>query len=329
MTHDSKTLTNANPAATGYQPRHRPVFIVGAVRSGTTMLRLMLREHPLIAGGGEFEYALLGTDNSQLPDAATYRRLLAEDRAFQATGLDVDSSLDTLEQIHSFMRQRCDPDSQQRLLSVVHNRFDQLPMLHDDALYIHMLRDPRDVARSCMVMGWSGNLYHAAPIWMKAQQRWDDLVATLPDDRHITVRYESLLEDVEGTLAEVCRFIGVEFEPTMLDYDSKTSYSKPDPTLAWQWKRKLSPGQIQQVEVRCRDMMIKRGYEPSGPASDFGWFRRMQLDIGHRIGRMSQSAKRYGLPLYLHYQLARRGGDWLGRQHVIKRMNEIDRQNLK
>lgn len=51
-----------------YEFISKPVFLVGAERSGTTVLRLMLDHHPQIAFNNEFEYAVdLVSDEGKWP----------------------------------------------------------------------------------------------------------------------------------------------------------------------------------------------------------------------------------------------------------------------
>src|SRR5262249_14024147 len=68
-----------------------PVFLVGAERSGTTLLRLMLDQHPELAFQFEFELAV-----DHLPDArdwppvAEYLARLRSDRIFLLSGYEAD-----------------------------------------------------------------------------------------------------------------------------------------------------------------------------------------------------------------------------------------------
>lgn len=51
----------------------KPIFLVGAERSGTTVLRLMLDHHPQIAWCYEFEYAVdQMLDNGDFPKLEAY-----------------------------------------------------------------------------------------------------------------------------------------------------------------------------------------------------------------------------------------------------------------
>ncbi|MGB3558270.1 MAG: sulfotransferase, partial [Geitlerinemataceae cyanobacterium] len=50
-----------------------PILLVGAERSGTTMLRLMLSHHPEIAWCNEFEYSVdLISDTQEFPKLDRY-----------------------------------------------------------------------------------------------------------------------------------------------------------------------------------------------------------------------------------------------------------------
>src|SRR6185436_12589940 len=85
----------------------RPFFLVGAKRSGTTMLRLMLDHHPRVCWFGEFEFVtepLLETDG--WPDMAEVRAWLPTSRLFRAGEVQVDAALDYPALAHSFLRQK-------------------------------------------------------------------------------------------------------------------------------------------------------------------------------------------------------------------------------
>src|SRR2546428_1804823 len=89
----------------------------------------------------------------------------------------------------------------------VHRHFDRLRFLWPHARYIHLVRDPRDVARSVFQKGWSGNLYQAAEFWIQAEESWDSLLTHLLDDQSMEVHYEELVTRTERTLSDICRFI--------------------------------------------------------------------------------------------------------------------------
>jgi len=62
-----------------------PIFLVGAERSGTTLLRLMLDHHPKMAFNYEFEFAVDQIDAAgNWPNLPTYYEYLAYHRIFLA-----------------------------------------------------------------------------------------------------------------------------------------------------------------------------------------------------------------------------------------------------
>jgi hypothetical protein len=148
---------------------NEPFFVVGAVRSGTTVLRLMLGHHPQICRCDEFEYvtsAIAG--RSGWPDTAEYVRDLPRHRDFRQSGFRIETSLPFPELARDFLVQRRSADARRLVGATVHNHFDELPRIWPGARYIHLSRDPRDVARSCVDMGWGGNAWSALAIWEQA-----------------------------------------------------------------------------------------------------------------------------------------------------------------
>ena len=64
-----------------------PFFLVGAERSGTTLLRLMLSHHPQIAWCQEFEYVVDKiSPTGEFPLLTEYNELLESHRIFQDSG---------------------------------------------------------------------------------------------------------------------------------------------------------------------------------------------------------------------------------------------------
>lgn len=273
-----------------------PLFVVGSVRSGTTLLLIMLQEHPAIHIFGEFEESVSRLGESGWPDLKTYVDYLRTDRDFLTHGFEIDESLDYPDLVRSFYAQARARASEPIVGASIHSRFDRCPELWPDARYIHIVRDPRDVAPSCVRMGWYGNAYHAARRWVDAERCWDRLRArTRPEQRH-ELRYESLVRDPEPVLREVCRFIGVDYTRALLDYSGRSTYAAPDPSLAEQWRWKMKPQDVRCVEAQCGSLLTERGYARSGlPSAKLGPLERAYLYADHRIGRARASVRTLSL----------------------------------
>ena len=123
-----------------------PVFLVGAERSGSTLLRLMLDHHPLIAFHFEFDFAvdMIGP-NGELPPIQLYHDYLAAHRIFLQSRAEIDFSLDYRRLVRSFLIQKRNRDRKKFVGATVHHAFDRLPTIWPHARYIHLVRDGRDV----------------------------------------------------------------------------------------------------------------------------------------------------------------------------------------
>lgn len=211
------------------QPDNSPIFVLGCPRSGTTLLRNLLRAHSRITIPNEtffipFIYASLG----EPPDEAAARRLVeillqvetvrrwdcdfdAEAMAARGTYAGIVDAL-----FQHWARKEGKPRwGDKTPLHVLH--LPLLARLFPDAKLIHIVRDGRDAAASWLKAAFGPENWYAAAI------RWKRLVETglrdeaaLRPDQIRRVRYEDLLADPEGTLRDLCAFLNEEFEPAML-----------------------------------------------------------------------------------------------------------------
>jgi hypothetical protein len=172
---------------------------------------------------------------------------------------------------------------------------------------VHLLRDPRAVARSAIGMGWAGNVYHGIDHWIASERDFERLAAKVPADRILAVRNEDLIAEPVRELTRICTFFGVAFDPAMLTYPATTTYAAPDPSLIGQWRRELSPREVGLIEGKIGGMLAARGYEPSGvDVVAPGAFERAALRAADRWNRWRLIARRQGLLLMLADMVVRR-----------------------
>jgi Sulfotransferase family len=275
-----------------------PVFICGALRSGTTLLHLMLHHHPDIINPGEFDFMFDFVKNdNEFPDPKDYHEFLDKDRIFKSHNLQIDPTLNFSELLHSFVSQI---NKENDVLALnVHRNFQRIPYLFPEAKYIHLLRDPRDVARSSIEMGWRGNVYYGVEHWIATELSWDVLEKALSPEQYTTLYYEKLIENPEIVLNDLCRFLGVPYNASMLDYPLHSTYKKPDKSLIQQWKHKLSQREVQYVEAKAGHIMVEKGFQMSGfPSIQIGSMEKLKLALQNKFYRINFGLKKYGLVLY-------------------------------
>lgn len=313
---------------------HRPLdfVVVGPLRAGTTLLRLLLDHHPDIACVGEFEEAVSRIGGAGWPDVDEYRLFLAQDRPARAKNLTVDphtrSYPDLVRSLWDQLAQRTDKPV---VGCCIHSRFHRVRDIWPGTKLIFLARDPRDVARSCVGMGWVGEPTSGARYWLEPVDRWLALRETLPPDDFIELRYEDLLRNPEYELGRCCRLLGREFNPAMLAFHESSTYEPLDPKLAEQWRRKMPPRTAEIIDAACKDRMPAFGYEPSTPdPRPAAGAERLRIRAANRLGRLRFRTNRYGLPLTLAWFLAKRLP--LGhplRTRVKLRLNAADASHLR
>lgn len=280
------------------------VFLCGSLRSGTSLIGLMLDQHPKINNPGELDFLFDQiTQDGHLPDIEKYQNWLSTDRIFQAKHFHLDDTLNYPDLIRSFIRQLTAQDS--TLMINIHRCFDRIPYILPDAKFIHLIRDPRDVARSSIGMGWAGNVYHGVDHWIDSEHDWQQLQQKISPNQYLQIRYEDLILSPKKVLAEICAFVGVDYHDDMLNYDQHSTYNKPDPALVAQWKTKLSTRQIQHVESKVQPLMTEHEYMLSGhQVVRIGVVEKLKLKITNKLFKWRFAVDRYGFNLQAKDKLA-------------------------
>lgn len=308
-------------------------FLVGCVRSGTTLLRLMLSHHPQLAWSSEFEMSVdFMPAEGGFPSLDDYYAWLDRHWIFKRVGHKIDPSLTYPELVRSFLEQwRLGRGKGKPMIGATcHRHFHRLLEIWPEAKFIHLKRDGRDVTRSVIEMGWAGNVWTASNRWITAERSWLTLKEKVPADRLIELSHEDLIADPPYQLARLTEFIGIPYSPAMLEYHSGTTYGKPDPKLTQQWRRKLSDRQIQLIECRMGDMLVERGYELSGlPRIKAPLMADQWYELVNRLGIAGFRRRRYGWGLWLKSVLTRRLAEEWHQRRVQPRIDAIDATHLK
>lgn len=163
-----------------------------------------------------------------------------------------------------------------------------------DAKFVFQARDPRDYLASAKARRerWLGNKFgsvrNALTVWREDQLGGLALLGLLGSERVFFQRYEDLVSRPDAVLAPLCTFLGLRFEPAMLDFHagnetarlSKTSGARANlakPLMAsnfGKYRQSLSKGEIRTVETWLGDLMDRFGYvrdfpkpaRPGGPS---------------------------------------------------------------
>ncbi|HSA99736.1 MAG TPA: sulfotransferase [Anaerolineales bacterium] len=311
--------------------RESPIFLVGCVRSGTTLLRLMLDHHPMIAFNLESEFLVTQiADDGSFPDIGIYCEWLKDDRVFQHSHFEIKDGLDFVGLAKDFLEQKRTRDGKPMVGATIHKQFSKISRIWPEAKYIYLFRDGRDVANSIVRMGWEGNAYVAADWWLEAEMEWERYRETLPDGSWMELRYKDLIIDTMKELTRICQFLGVDYSDRMFDYVKSYSYRLPDPARTERWKQKMSKKMLQNVEEKIGGRLLLRGYELSGyPRITLSEIEKKYLSLHSRIGALGCRVRKYGAWLVIRELITRRLGLKNLHRRIIRIINQVEDANLK
>jgi hypothetical protein len=151
-----------------------------------------------------------------------------------------------------------------------------LAAMFEDAKFIHLIRDGRDVAKSFQRQGWHGPWMQGyTREWSRAVELDMRLGKTLLNERFLRVLYEDLVLHPEATLRRICAFIDEEFEDQMLSWHGKADNAIPvrernlhsglgrdmNSSDVSRWKREMTSRDIFVAEALIGTQLSHFGYE--------------------------------------------------------------------
>ena len=279
----------------------RPLFVGACPRSGTTLLRVMLDNHPDLAVPRETNVVRpLWWQRLRFGDLRDHanRRQVAEwifSGSERGGGRLRDGGVSRAEAIR---RAAEAPPTLGSILQAcfglyaeVHGKprwgdkrpaysgfIRELLAMFPDALYVNVVRDPRGTVASQVPMGWDPPevaFPAALARWESSIARTDRLAMGLRPDQLLDLRYEELVADPRAALERICRFAGLrggDAIEAMVRAKRRAAYGgeqterlrEPVTTASVErWRERLAPHQVALVERTTARQMARFGYLPA------------------------------------------------------------------
>jgi tetratricopeptide (TPR) repeat protein len=195
----------------GASDSERPVFVVGMMRSGTSLVEQIIASHPAAKGAGELQFwhdavrKHEATVRQQLPGEALRRKL--------ATAYLRDLASHSADALRVVDKSTVNSD----YLGVIHSVF-------PNARMIHLRRDPIDSCLSCYFQPFTpalkftmdlSDLTHYYGEHQRVMTHWRSV---LPPETLLDVPYAELVADQETWSRKILNFIGLEWDARCLDF---------------------------------------------------------------------------------------------------------------
>ncbi len=287
-----------------------PVFVRGMSRSGGTLAVTILDSHPEIAMSYEIYPDLLELqDGSQAHLRAIAARVGAARTLKQAfktlppgslrtfvsrcprggvdqrkfaeilvqhveDGMSFESPEDRMRFMARCCRVKMHQTHKSRWGLKCSNRYEDYLRLWPRAYFINVIRDGRDVLASQLNTGaFRNSPAQVARSWAETHRKFRRLIAD-PGVRAFELRYEDLVADPAQVIRRLTGFLGLGFDPAMLDHDrqdltiyqashlSMDRISAPvDAARVGRWRRDLEPQQVLEFLQGAEGALAEFGYD--------------------------------------------------------------------
>lgn len=271
----------------------KPFFIIGTERSGTNLLRMILNFGPDVCVPHPPHFlknlASLEASFGPLSNDQNLRKLIRACLSYlklHPYQWDLDVSI---EEVVKALKSSAYPVSLLGIQSVLYDLYTlregksrwgckstfSVRHIHEikktipDALFIHLVRDPRDVCVSATKSQF--NHYHpifTSRLWQEEQVLARTARDLYPDSYHL-IRYEDLIENPSEITQRVCTFLQIEYHESMLEYHQGSEAQKSS-SLSKSWKntgrevlksnsgmysRALTMKEVSLIESQCYPLM--------------------------------------------------------------------------
>ena len=269
------------------------VVVLGVSRSGTTLLKEMLDRNSQLAIPSESYFIpQLWSRHGDRPDRAAILADLARLERVRAWGLapaDVERRLaaqpsfaDVVAAVYgAYAEARGKPRYGDKTPAYM-QQLELLERAFPGAQYVHIVRDGRDAALSFVAMrrrprfNWARprGLADFACQWayeVRAARRFGETVAR---GRYLELRYEDLVAEPAARLEQICGFLGLPYEPEMLEYsrgvDAGSLQDHPrladPPTVGVRsWRDEMAPPDAELFEAIAGGLLAELGYPRAHP----------------------------------------------------------------
>ena len=283
-------------------------FIVGMNRSGTTLLRMMLDAHPDLTIPPETHFvpdlikATRG-DGATAEDALAAMKSAREWGDFGFADEFMLERLRALPEVKAgpavnvfygaYMEEQGKPRWGEKTPTYV-QKMKLIQRAVPEARFVHVIRDGRDVALS--VLDRTVRDITAGDV----AKRWQKKITKAREDKpqlhhYMEIRYEDLILDTEPVLRQVCEFIELPWDDSLLTYHERSAdrlkemaralpaegrakelsverrmathemtTKPPSADRVARWRTQMTPEQREDFESVAGDLLAQLGY-PTGP----------------------------------------------------------------
>ncbi|MET8974932.1 sulfotransferase [Streptomyces sp. NPDC004539] len=211
----------------------RPVFVISSIRSGSTLLRMMLDTHSRLRAPHELHISRLEVGYGSSVSEYAMQNLGLERGDLEHLLWDRVLHRELVRSGKDFIVEKTPGNV------FCHERIrDSWP----DARFLVLLRHPESIARSWHESDPAKRPYEKAVTDVLRHVEAVDRARETLDDA-CTVRYEDITADPGRELRRLCRFLGLDYEPGMVDYGRKG-----DPELKrglGDWRANIRTGTVQ------------------------------------------------------------------------------------
>ena len=255
----------------------RPLFLIGAPRSGTTILAKLLNGHREVLMTHETAIFLQLDhliNNSRIgsragtPFGKSYNELWA--------GHLHDHAKQLIETFYSRIAAQ-EKKPRLRYWGEKHPHLNRclpfLTKLFPDAMYVYAVRDPRDTA--CSIAKMTGvSRSDALTNWGRFAKVYEDFADATTPERVTVVRYEDLVIDYESAMSNVFNVLGLELDAAASEFLAENKNKPSHNPRAVQridyaeksvgrWQREMSEEErAYAMTIGCR-FMLRHGYVES------------------------------------------------------------------